>query len=405
VARGGDLVRIADGFYRPDQGAGITAGDRFEFFQLPSGLTVQGGYAGCGHADPDERDPHIFESVLTGDLLGDDRQDFVNTSDNSYHVVLTAGVGLSTILDGVTVTGGNADGVEPHLRGGGLYNEGGSPTIRGVTFRANRATLGGAINNEGGSPIIEHCIFANNAAGFSGAAIRGWQSGPLVFDSLFVNNRADAGAVAWFGASTPTFENCTAHGNQAPQGNAFAFASCCPTQPSTFVATNCILADGGDEVFNDDASSINIMYSDVEGGWPGEGNRGDAPDFAPGPAGCYYLAHTAAGQPVTSGSVDAGDRTAAAAGLAARTTRSDESPDEGIVDVGYHYTVTGRPRTPGDVNLDVRVDLLDAACFQRCFTGVGPTDVPPCCRIFDVNFDADVDGDDVAVFVPAVTGP
>jgi len=36
--------------------------------------------------------------------------------------------------------------------------------------------------------------------------------------------------------------------------------------------TNCILWDGGDEIWNDDGSTITISYSNVEGGWPGNGN-------------------------------------------------------------------------------------------------------------------------------------
>jgi hypothetical protein len=43
--------------------------------------------------------------------------------------------------------------------------------------------------------------------------------------------------------------------------------------------TNCILWDGADEIWNADGSTIEISYSDVEGGWMGEGNIDADPLF------------------------------------------------------------------------------------------------------------------------------
>jgi hypothetical protein len=53
--------------------------------------------------------------------------------------------------------------------------------------------------------------------------------------------------------------------------------------------------------------------------------------------GDFYLSQVSAGQGQDSPALDAGDRSAAAAGLALRTTRSDERGDAGAVDLGYHY--------------------------------------------------------------------
>jgi hypothetical protein len=51
--------------------------------------------------------------------------------------------------------------------------------------------------------------------------------------------------------------------------------------------------------------------------------------YAPGPMGPWYHGDTAL--------TDKGSRTAEAAGLAGYTTRSDETPDSGDVDIGFHY--------------------------------------------------------------------
>ncbi len=56
-------------------------------FQLISGVELQGGYAGPGAPDPDARDVGLYESILSGDLSGNDAADFVNNDENSYNVV------------------------------------------------------------------------------------------------------------------------------------------------------------------------------------------------------------------------------------------------------------------------------------------------------------------------------
>jgi hypothetical protein len=46
-------IRVAQGTYKPDQGAGITPGDREATFQLVNGVTIKGGYAGFGEPESD----------------------------------------------------------------------------------------------------------------------------------------------------------------------------------------------------------------------------------------------------------------------------------------------------------------------------------------------------------------
>ena len=61
-------IRVAQGIYRPDEGAGITPGDRTVAFGMINGVTIRGGYAGFGEANPDARDITGYETVLSGDL-------------------------------------------------------------------------------------------------------------------------------------------------------------------------------------------------------------------------------------------------------------------------------------------------------------------------------------------------
>ncbi len=80
-----------------------------------------------------------------------------------------------------------------------------------------------------------------------------------------------------------------------------------------------------------------LTYSDIEGGYLGEGNIDADPLFVTGTSGDYYLSQTAAGQGSDSPCVDTGSETAEDSGLDDRTTRTDGVPDSGIVDMGYHY--------------------------------------------------------------------
>ena len=94
-------VRVANGVYTP----ATANGSRTTSFQLKSGVAILGGFAGCGAGDPDLRNPQAYETILSGDLNGDDDSGGTN-SENSYHVVAASGVDATAVLDGFTITGG-----------------------------------------------------------------------------------------------------------------------------------------------------------------------------------------------------------------------------------------------------------------------------------------------------------
>ena len=67
-------IRVGQGTYRPDQSdqGHAVPGDRLATFQLVSGVSLLGGFAGLGAPSPDDRDIALYETILTGDLAGDD---------------------------------------------------------------------------------------------------------------------------------------------------------------------------------------------------------------------------------------------------------------------------------------------------------------------------------------------
>jgi hypothetical protein len=197
-------IRVGQGTQRPDRSAAAPGGtgERSARFLLRNGVALRGGFAGVGAPDPDARDVIAFETVLDGDLSGDDGPRFQNYGDNSRHVVVGLGLDGTAVLDGVTVRGGFADLGPADDDGAGLFNLGGSGTLLQVTFRENLALGGG-----GGL--------------FSGAS----NPGLTVVDCAFVANQGAIGGAFILGGA-PSFVGCRFEANTASGSGAVAGLSC-----------------------------------------------------------------------------------------------------------------------------------------------------------------------------------
>jgi hypothetical protein len=163
-------IHVAQGLYLPDHDENHPEGngDTWETFALIDDVSVMGGYAGIGAEDPDERNIELYETILSGDLLGDDQPNFVNYDDNSFHVVTAAGNDETAVLEGFTITAGYAH-FEPydHHQGGGMIVDAASPVVRQCLFVWNfadetHAAGGGLCNRNGGHPVVEQCTFLEN---------------------------------------------------------------------------------------------------------------------------------------------------------------------------------------------------------------------------------------------------
>lgn len=225
-------VRVADGTYRPDQGLNVTPGDRGASFQLVNGVTLRGGYAGCGAPDPDARDITLYETILSGDLTGDDAPvgnpaDLLTEptrAENSYRVFYhPRGLNLdkTAVLDGFTITGGNADSTYTHRYGGGMYNnDSSSPTVTNCVFSGNSASYcGGAMYNFSSSPVVTDSTFIGNSADGRGGGMLNENGSPTVMNCKFSGNSAgkDGGGMYNWYFSRPTVTSCTFIGNRATQ--------------------------------------------------------------------------------------------------------------------------------------------------------------------------------------------
>ncbi|MDX1547298.1 MAG: hypothetical protein R3247_09940, partial [Rhodothermales bacterium] len=203
AARPGDELWVAEGVYRPDRGAGIAPGDRTAYFDLRSGIALYGGFGGT-ETRRDERDWTAHETILSGDLAGDDGDvldPFDPTrADNAFHVVgagdaARGPASATAILDGFTVTGGNANalGIDPNNTGGGfcIILES-RPTLRHLVVTRNTARFGGGMGLVSlAAPALEDVVFRENAASEKGGGAWSFVSRPTMRGVRFERNRSD----------------------------------------------------------------------------------------------------------------------------------------------------------------------------------------------------------------------
>lgn len=232
IAASGDEIWVAEGTYYPDEGASQTDGDRNSKFQIPSGVKVYGGFS-TYEASFSEREPNENIVTLSGDLNQDDET--TGITDNAYHVVYFRNASSETILDGFTITAGNANGSDPRSNGGGILNDGSgsgnssSPQIIDCKINNNYADYGGALYSDatdGGntSSVIINCELNNNEATRGGALFGvGALSGtvePIFTNCTFNNNYVSVrgGAIYIYGIQggcAPEFIHCIISGNTA----------------------------------------------------------------------------------------------------------------------------------------------------------------------------------------------
>ncbi len=192
----GDEIWVMEGVHKP-----TTDGNRSVSFQLVSGVAVYGGFSG-DEAVREQRHPDKYDdTILSGDLDGNDNDNIVydepTRSENSYHVVVGA---TNARLDGVVVTGGNANGSFGLPEdGGGMYIENANPTLANVIIRNNTSkSNGGGMYGKNSSPTLTNVTVSGNATGAPDFGDEGGRGGGISFEN-----------------GSPTLTDVTISGNSA----------------------------------------------------------------------------------------------------------------------------------------------------------------------------------------------
>ncbi len=287
------------------------------------------------------------------------------------------------IVDGFTITGGYA------LQGGGIYIQEASPAIEHCIITRNTAQRdGGGVFcfSSDARPTISHTVISYNEAGQGldgearGAGICALYSSPTLFNCLIHENSArggpqggkGGGIFAGYGA-TVIVQHSTIAENTTEQGqggalyvyeasmiaeNAIIWGNSAPAGPVAFLNRS-MTSDRKasallDHVDLDETEPLHVLVDAISG----EGCRADPrqctlttqsvlqanPLFVPQES--FYLSHGGIGdQIVDSPCINAGNTSPQEAGLAGLTTCTCQTPDDDIVDLGYHYAIRDSNRS------------------------------------------------------------
>ena len=264
-----------------------------------------------------------------------------------------SGEGPGTIIEGFTIT--SSDTASNPC---GLYNEGSSPTVRNCVFTALNGydleayegdTPNGRLHNfDGSNPQVTGCAFV-------GSGMHNRDSDPLVTNCMFRQYGVEA---MYNDGSSPIVTNCTFQSHFISSRTIYNSDGSAPT------VANCILWSRGevDEIYDESGSSTTVICSNVEGGWPGEGNIDQYPLFVDPAAGDLRLAWS-------SPCLDVGNDAVVPAGI---TTDLDGKPrvldgnEDGTarVDMGAYERGSESPATSVQISIAPQ-EVVDGGAAWR----------------------------------------
>ncbi|MBI1298399.1 hypothetical protein GC175_25980 [bacterium] len=267
LATEGDEIWVAAGIYKPS----TNPAERNFTFRLKDGVGVYGGFAGTETART-ERNWTVNLTVLSGDIDNNDTNQDGNSiaesdadiqGDNSYHVVTSSGVTTTAQLDGFVITAGQANtGDIPNNQGGGILNEGGSPTLSNLVIQGNNASsTGGGFYSVNGDPILTNIRFLGNSAVFGGGFFN-VSGNPTLVDVYFEGNRAtDEGGGLSTDNSSPVLRNVDFRSNSAGIGGAIYIANTGLAVTNVIVSGNQATNGGGLYIRNSNVTLTNVTIS------------------------------------------------------------------------------------------------------------------------------------------------
>jgi parallel beta-helix repeat protein len=225
--------------------------------------------------------------------------------------------------------------------GGGMYLNSSNPTLTNVTISNNTAnnennnfaTCGGMYLSSS-NPTLTHVTISGNTANFAGGMYL-LSSNPTLSNVTITGNTADwSGGGMYLDDSNPTLTHVTITDNTADEGGGMYLWESNPT------LTNSIIWDNSPGSMGGYYSTPIITYSDIEGGWEGEGNIDIDPLFTNPENGNYTLQED-------SPCIDAGI-------IIEDMEYYGIAPDMGASESGESSEIMA-----GDTNFDGIVDILD----------------------------------------------
>lgn len=281
-------------------------------------IVADGTYTGIGNRDID----FLGKAITVCSESGPQNCiiDCNGTEDDPHRgFIFTNNEDANSFLDGFTIKNGFLSGV-----GGAIYCLRSSPTITNCILKSNSAGAGGAIycnrsnaaisnsiitsnqaNGIGGgialylgrNPKVINCIISYNSGG-SGGGINCGDCNAVISNCIIqANSGTEGGGVKAYAWPHPnvTISNCLVSGNSSDNGGGLNVATSTPITNCTIVGNsalrggglykcnatlkNCIIWDNYPQQIVDIYDTAFAVYSNVAGGWPGEGNIDGDPCF------------------------------------------------------------------------------------------------------------------------------
>ena len=241
-------------------------------------------------------------------LQGEDRETTI-IDGNQVESVVTFhnGEDSTAVISGFTLINGNAvdvPSIHPpfYSYGGGININAASPTISNLKIMGNTAYIGGGISiNNYSNPKISNVIIIGNESDKSGGIAILYYSNPIINNALIANNTTEAfwgGVIYCEFYSSVAITNSTLTENIALSNSANISLS----ESSTVNINNSILWNNSSEQFAIEEDGelvdpigspfINVAFSNIQGGWEGNGNIDSDPLFCTPDSGDYSLAET-----------------------------------------------------------------------------------------------------------------
>jgi hypothetical protein len=189
--------------------------------------------------------------------------------------------------------------------GGGIMCWNSDAIIEGNLIVGNSSVMhGGGIGCHYSNPSIRFNLISENSCLFGAGGINLDYSAPLIFNNLiFRNSTTERGGGIHCFESNPLISNNTISRNIA--GMAGGGIRCSFSSP--LIINSIFWADSVGSISQEISGSPQITYSNIQGGWPGEGNIDIDPLFRDPAGGDFHLMSVACGDSADSPCIDAGD--------------------------------------------------------------------------------------------------
>lgn len=297
-------ISYALGLATPGEAIEIADGEYTESLDINKSLTLHGesetGTIIQAHENPGETTSRVV--TIEGDLKVDISKVTIRhgvstgTSPNDRGGGLYSDDATLAITDvtfsenealnggGMCIEGGNAtlqnvtfSGNTAENSGGGLSNSQSSSILTNVTFEGNLANTGAGMSNNASSPLLTNVTFLENIADSNGGGMySSGSSAPTLTNVAFNGNMSgDSGGGMWNFFGSPTIINATFSGNEAESEGGGLYNSFGSPELTNVTFSNNASAQAGGGVWNGGGDSATMLNNTIVWGnaTEGEGNE------------------------------------------------------------------------------------------------------------------------------------